>query len=245
MLQRHARRADAPAGHRDGGRMGAARLPRARALVGARPGRRLRRDPAVDPGRAAGRQGPGRRRLRGGAGGGARQRRQPGPGRPRSPCCAATGPRGWATASFDLVVSNPPYIASRRHRDPGAGGARPRAAPGAGRRRRRPGRLSPPGAGDPAGAEARRPLRRGDRLRPEGGGRGAVPRGRRGGRADAAATSPTATGLSQARKSPWKPAPDSLHQDVSPPKSSASGRGVPRRTHARPDRARRLPRPLA
>ena len=83
--QRHARRADAPARHRDRGRVCAARLPRACAVVDPRPGGGLGRDPAGVAGRAAGRPRPGGRCLRGGPGGGPRQRRGAGPGGPRRP----------------------------------------------------------------------------------------------------------------------------------------------------------------
>jgi len=78
----------------------------------------------------------------------------------------------WTTGlgddGFDLVVSNPPYIASHviETLEPEVRDHEPRLA-------------LEGGADDPAGAEARRPLRRGDRLRPEGGGGGPVPGGRR------------------------------------------------------------------
>ena len=82
---------------------------------------------------------------------------------------------GLGEAAFDLVVSNPPYIATDvlATLEPEVRDHEPRR--GAGGRGRRPDALSPPRAGDPAGAETRRPLRRGDRLRPERGRRGAVP----------------------------------------------------------------------
>ena len=91
----------------------------------------------VDPGRAADGQGPGRRRLRGGAGGGARQRRPARASSGRAGAAARpTGPLGLGDAAFDLVVSNPPYIPTADIEALRAGGARPRAAAGARRRRR-------------------------------------------------------------------------------------------------------------
>ncbi len=57
---------------------------------------------------------------------------------------------GLGDASFDLVVSNPPYIATAEIETLAPEVRDSRAAPGARRRRRRPRRLPPPRAGDPA-----------------------------------------------------------------------------------------------
>ena len=81
---------------------------------------------------------------------------------------------------FDLVVANPPYVATRRYRGIAVGGAPARSAPGARRRRGRVGGLS--GARGRRTAVAGAPRRVGGRAwrRPVGGGCGPL-RGRRAG----------------------------------------------------------------
>ena len=105
-----------------------------------------------------------------------RRRRAPLPRRSRRAQSRGAGPAASARAcrsgdwgegldgAFDVIVSNPPYIRSRRHRRSRARSARPRSASGARRRRRRARRLSRPGAGNRAPARAAGPVLPGDRA---------------------------------------------------------------------------------
>ena len=87
-------------------------------------------------------RGDGQRHLRRRAGGGARQRRAAGAGR-RLRC---TADLAWPPGEWDVVVSNPPYVARRRRRG-SRPSVRPRAARGAVRRARRARRDPPAGRG--------------------------------------------------------------------------------------------------
>ena len=216
-------------------------LPGARAVQRARPGRRLRRHPAGDPGRAAGGQGAGRRRLRGGAGGGARERRQPGPGRPRGPAARRLDARAWPTRASTWWSPTRPISPAPRSTtlEPEVRDHEPRLALDGGPDGLDAYRLLAP--------EILRVLKPGGRFAVEIGydQKAAVEalfRGRgRGRRRNAARTSPTATGWSPARileKPLGNPGAESLDHRMSPPKSSELwGRRVQRRTRA-PSRRR-------